>query len=152
MKKAFREHKKKQSADGLAPRHIYTRHLKKGRIKTQRSLIKKLDRLFSVSVRTRGMDKDGLNTCVTCGARKHWKEMDAGHYVPRNYMSLRFDERNVWPQCRKCNRFIKGNMVEYAVFMEATYGIGIIQQLNKEKRVMKQWKVSELEELIKLYQ
>jgi hypothetical protein len=43
-------------------------------------------------------------------------------------------------------------MVEYAVFMERHYGIGIIQQLKKEAVQMKQWKPWELEELIKKYE
>lgn len=37
--------------------------------------------------------------CFTCGVRKHWKEMQAGHYVSRTHMSLFLDEINVNCQC-----------------------------------------------------
>lgn len=43
-------------------------------------------------------------------------------------------------------------MTEYAAFLESTYGYGIVQKLNKEKRAVKQFTVKELEELIKLYE
>jgi hypothetical protein len=43
-------------------------------------------------------------------------------------------------------------MVVYADFMERTYGSGILKEMMREKVKMKQWKVSELEELIKKYQ
>lgn len=104
---------------------------------------RKLDKVFSLWVRRRE------RACVTCGARGN---LQAGHFVSRSCNQLRFDERNVHTQCLRCNVFLRGNMVVYADFMERTYGSGILKEMMREKVKMKQWKVSELEELIKKYQ
>ena len=102
--------------------------------KTTSQLKKKLDKVFSEWVRQRDADRNGLNSCVCCGVRKHWKELQAGHYISRSHLSLRFDERNVWPCCLACNVFKSGNIPAFAIFLEKKYGHGILQELIKEGR------------------
>lgn len=108
----------------------------------------KLDKIFSKYVRLKNADKNGYNTCASCGKREHWKDMDAGHFVSRNHYTLRWDERNVWPQCKYCNRFRNGNIDEYAIFMIDKYGPDILKELNQEKHKIAKYSQQEYEDMI----
>jgi hypothetical protein len=101
-----------------------------------RSLKGKLDRIFSEYVRLRDSDANGYCRCISCGKICRWKEMDAGHFVNRSHMSLRYDERNVNAQCRKCNRFDEGNPTGYMRGLKEKYGSGIIEMLEVKKHTV----------------
>lgn len=84
----------------------------KGFQKNLRRLVhKKTWDLMSRWVRSKDANADGLVQCYTCGIWKHWKEMDAGHY---KHDRLDFDERNLKPQCSRCNKYHQGQLDEYA--------------------------------------
>ncbi len=104
------------------------------------------DKVFSEYIRRR--DK---GVCFSCGNVKNWKYQQAGHFVSRSYNRLRYDERNCHAQCMACNCYRAGNMAEYAERLEEKYGKGIIQQLNKEKRNLLQFKPKELLKIIEYY-
>lgn len=107
---------------------------------------------FSTYIRKKDADFQGFTHCYTCGKRINWKlEADAGHYIKRAYKSLKFDERNVKPQCFRCNHFMDGNQDAFAEHLELDYGHGILQELGKLKWVEKRFTRLELEELIKKY-
>lgn len=86
-------------------------------------LKKELDRVFSIFIRTRGMNENGMNQCVTCGRVEHWKNLDAGHYVPRQDLATRWDEQNVWPQCKPCNGFRGGEPEKMAEYINRKCGL-----------------------------
>ena len=88
----------------------------------------KLDRLFSEYIRRRDADA-GYCRCVTCGKVQHWKEMDAGHFVPRDRIATRWDERNVHAQCRECNRFRSGQQFGHGRAIDRMYGSGTADRL-----------------------
>lgn len=111
---------------------------------------KKLDQIFSQYIRLKA-SKDGMAVCVTCGVKKPWKELQAGHYEKRGKNALRYDETNVHPQCVGCNVFQKGNYTRYARYMIDMYGADYLKELEQEAKKMKQWKVYELEDLIEEY-
>jgi len=90
----------------------------------------------------------GFVLCVTCGTNKRWQEVDAGHFISRGKNSTRFDERNVFPQCKQCNIFKGGAKPEYALFLVRAFGEGIIEELVLLGNQTKQWKKWELEELV----
>lgn len=115
------------------------------------ALKKKADATFSEFIRRDASRQDGYGFCVTCGVRKFWKELQAGHYEKRGINVLRFDERNVHPQCVGCNVFQAGNYPRYAIFMVNQYGPAILAQLEEESKVLKQWKAFQLQEIIDLY-
>ena len=77
--------------------------------------------IFSRYIRMKYADENGYTNCVTCGANKHWKDLQAGHFVAGRNNSILFYEKGVHPQCRRCN-YNEGNGVEYFIFMEKTYG------------------------------
>ena len=77
------------------------------------TLIKECDYLFSRLLRNLAKDKQGNVKCFTCSNKVHWTLIQAGHYVSRGNMKLRFSTFNVRPQCEDCNMHKRGNLTEY---------------------------------------
>lgn len=102
--------------------------------------------VFSKFIRQRD-----CGVCFTCGIRKHWKEMQAGHYVSRTHMSLFLDEINVHCQCVGCNMFKGGNMDEYALALKKKYGEDILEWLHGRKQEVKKYTVQDFLELKEKY-
>ena len=117
-------------------------------------LKKKLWQLFSIYIRTRNLDEKGRTTCVTCGTKKHWKEMQAGHFVPGRTNGILFDERGIHAQCKGCNIFKAGNLIEYYPFMLKNYGQSIVDDLRRLSKtpvkITEEWYTEEIERLKKL--
>jgi len=111
---------------------------------------KKCDTLYSRVIRLR-YAKKGIAKCVTCGKKDHYKKLQAGHYIPRNYLSLRFDDRNVHVQCVGCNMFKSGAMDEYARFMVKTYGSEILDELAVLKNKKVKFSIFDYQEMIDKY-
>lgn len=110
--------------------HRQTNFAKKGRkVSTMKAA---LDKIFSKYIRKK-YEKDGLIPCFTCDKRLPLEEMDNGHYVSRQYLALRYSERNCHPQCRSCNRFHEGVKDIYALRLIEKYGQGILEELNRER-------------------
>ena len=74
-----------------------------------------------------------MAVCFTCQAIKHWKGFQCGHYIPRNHLSTRFEERNCAPQCVGCNVFGRGKHDEFAIQLMAKCGPGILEDLSAQK-------------------
>jgi hypothetical protein len=110
----------------------------------------KLDKIFSTFIRMRDA-KDGICICISCGKRHSWKLMDAGHFVNRRYMALRYSETNCNAQCRSCNRFDEGNPVGYMEGLKAKYGEDIIDRLMIAKKTSVKHTKFEFETMIGYY-
>ncbi len=98
-----------------------------------KSKIKLLDNVFSQFIRFRDTDENGYGKCVSCDAIKHYFDLDAGHYINRKYMSLRYSEINVNAQCYHCNRFDEGNSSGYALGIIKKYDERMIGALEIAK-------------------
>lgn len=107
------------------------------------------DRIFSLWIRLKAADYRGYVTCVTCGKVDHYKDVDAGHYASRTHMNTRFDEQNVHVQCKRCNKWLNGNLSAYAAFMISRYEPGIIVEINQRSQIIKKWTRKELQALVK---
>lgn len=116
-----------------------------------KQLVKKLDRIFSQYIRLRDRVSGDYVSCITCGKLYHWKEVDAGHFVPRDRMSVRFNEKNVNGQCRHCNRFRSGEQYAHGKAIDRKHGEGIAEWLEFEGRKVRKYSSWELEQLIKHY-
>lgn len=116
-----------------------------------KQLIKKLDKIFSQFIRLRDADENGYCTCITCGRVKHWKEVDCGHFIKRQYMSTRFNEMNCHAQCKHCNAFEQGADVKYRAALIKLYGKNEVLKLEWLKGQTIKFTKSELELLIKHY-
>ena len=84
--------------------------------------------------------------CVTCSQRKHFKELQAGHFLGGRGNSILFDERGVFAQCRQCN-YQSGNPVEYFRFMQQKHGDDVIDELRLKKNQAVKWTEDEYDAL-----
>jgi len=114
--------------------------MKKIKQKSISWLKKEADKVFSRFIRKRDP------RCITC----HAPTTQAGHYVPRSWLGLRYDERNVNGQCWQCNVAKKGNLDVYTLYLIKKYGKDILERLNKLK-VPTQFRWAEYERIIKKY-
>jgi len=75
----------------------------------------KIDKVYHEYIRRRDADDhSGYCECITCQKPIHFTESDGGHFIGRQYMATRYDERNTYAQCRKCNRFEYGRQYEFS--------------------------------------
>lgn len=109
---------------------------------------------FSEYIRLRDANNFGECVCITCGVRKHYKEMDAGHYMSRSFGALKYDERNVHTQCKRCNGYKCGEQALHGEYIAKKYGrdlqeyfVNIYKQKAPFKRTMKE--LREIEEWAK---
>ena len=82
----------------------------------------KADRYFSLFIRLRDADENGIGTCCTCGLKKDVKYMDNSHFIGRQHQATRFDEMNCHTACKKCNGFEEGRKDVYEKFLIEKYG------------------------------
>lgn len=95
------------------------------RKKTYAQLKRELDRVFSLWVRWKAADK-------------------GGHFIPRHYLSTRWIELNVQPQCYRCNIALRGNYPEFAYKL----GHDNVGWLLKEKRQLVKFSGQDLQGMI----
>ena len=87
--------------------------------------------------------------CFTCGTKKPWKEMQAGHYIHGNRMD--FVKLNIQCQCVHCNHFLSGNQGAFAERLILEYGQEAVAQLREISHQEKKFTIFELEDLILTY-
>lgn len=117
----------------------------------RQKLIAKLDTVFSEFIRLRDSDNNGICKCITCGEYKHWREMDAGHFVTREKMGVRWDEKNVNAQCQSDNRFKSGKQYEHGLAIDKKYGPGTASLLVVKGKGICNWQDFELEAMHTFY-
>ena len=113
---------------------------------SRKTLITKLDRVFSEYIRRRKAKND-IAECVTCGKRDHWKSLQAGHFMSRKHYSTRWDERNVEVQCVSCNVYQYGEQYKFSKFL----GDELADELLALSRETRKFSNFELEEMIEQY-
>jgi hypothetical protein len=114
---------------------------------TIRSLKKYADRIFSELVRRSACDGEYCQ-CITCGEYDHWKNMQAGHFIGRQYNATRYDRRNVNVQCPKCNCWDEGRKYDYGKWLIDLYGEDITDVLRELSHTSKRFTITELKEMI----
>lgn len=107
--------------------------MKRKKLASLPALRNKLDALFSKWVRLSAANENGYASCVSCGKQEYWKEMDAGHFIPRGSIATRWDPRNCHPQCKRCNRFAVDHYIGYTLWMQEYYGQAVIDELMSQK-------------------
>lgn len=115
-------------------------------------LQKQLDTIFSIFIRLRDSNEQGLIKCCTCPKLGEFKSMHAGHYISRRHLSIRWDERNVHGQCPKCNLFDQGSGPAYSRFMIAKYGPEILDIMEFKRNNTCHMSAFEYEILIREYE
>ena len=57
--------------------------------------------------------KDGMFTCISCGATLPYESSQGGHYITRQCLCTCNDMDNINAQCGTCNVLMNGNLVGY---------------------------------------
>lgn len=109
-------------------------------------LKKRADAIFSKYIRIR----DNF-TCYTCGRVMDLNSSQNGHFVPRQYLSVRYDEVNCHCQCYACNMLYNGQPSAYAARLEKDYGLGTVLNLEAKRKETTLWREKEYNELIDKY-
>lgn len=113
---------------------------------------KKADGIFSEYIRRSAANFSGYVDCVSCGRTLPWNRgIDAGHFVSRKVLKTRYDERNVHPQCKGCNGFKSGNMINYYQWMESNYSKEVIDELNYYEQHDEKLQVQDYIDIIEKY-
>jgi hypothetical protein len=105
-------------------------------IKKKLMSMKRLEMLtcqtFSQYIRLRDCHKyskfNEWSKCYTCGKDFIFKDLEAGHFIPRGKTIYKFAEWNCHSQCCRCNRFLHGNLTQYTLNMIKEYGEGFVRE------------------------
>lgn len=107
------------------------------------NLKSRLDTVFAMFIRLRDALPGGVFRCISCGRLLPFDQSDCGHYINRQHMATRFNEKNCNAQCRKCNRFDEGNIQGYRRGLIAKYGEPTVLMLEVMKNQIN--KISDFE-------
>ena len=94
--------------------------------------VARLDYYFSLYIRLSRMDNLGLCVCISCDKQFPWnKNLHAGHFIGKanNTYRTRWDEKNVQPQCARCNSFLEGNKYLFGLMLNKKHGEGTTEKL-----------------------
>ena len=108
------------------------------------ALKKRCWKLLSEYVRRRAAGPDGWARCYTCGNERHWKLMDAGHFVPGRTGSVLLNEEVLRVQCKECNLWRGGNYHAYTLRMIDEVGREKVEELLALKHKVRKWTREEL--------
>jgi len=91
--------------------------------------------------------RDSNKSCISCNSSTA-DTFDGGHfYKAEVYSGLIFNENNCHKQCRKCNRFMNGNELNFRKGLIARYGIDYVTNLDNICDINRVYKYTK-EELI----
>jgi len=130
LKLMSKPRKAKKPRVALKKRSKATTTPKKRKPRTLSSYKKELDRVFSIFIRQRDNGQ-----CFTCPKKDDYKKMQNGHFVPRQYLSVRWDERNCNCQCYACNMLYGGQGATYAIRLKEKYGQETVEYLESQRWV-----------------
>jgi hypothetical protein len=130
---------------------IYKTKKKRKKLPSMSAMEKKLDKIFSEWIRRSHADEGGTVACVTCKRLLYWKDSDCGHYIKRQHRAVRWDERNVGPQCTSCNHFNGGRQDEFGWHIIKKHGLETLDQLMQMKHKVMKLTRADLEDLIAAY-
>ena len=72
--------------------------------------------------------------CYTCNTAS--PKLQCGHFVPRQYLTTRYDEINNHAQCYACNMLFNGQPSQYAINLKKDYGEDIVEKLNSTRQLI----------------
>ena len=91
-------------------------------------------KLMSELVRRKYADQYGYVECYTCGCKKLWNEVDAGHGIGGRGNYVLFLEELIKPQCKPCNGFRGGMYEQFLINLCEDYGFETVQEWAREAR------------------
>lgn len=162
IKQREKKKKEKQKAKVIAPKLKAKPKKAKGQLKgviidgksrnwSYKRLKNECWNIFSLYIRLRDSNKDGMCYCISCGSKHYYKEMQAGHYIGGRGNSVLFHEDIVNAQCVACNIFAGGNYIDYHFAMRKKYSERQLQEFNQLKHKVVKFKISDLVAIYDLY-
>ena len=118
--------------------------IKLDNLKTRSDYIKEAQIVFNKFIRTR----DGETNCISCGVHFGTSVVggafDCGHYLSRGAKPHhRFNEDNAHSQCKKCNRYLSGNVANYRIGIINKLGLDAVEKLEADNEP-KHWTIDDL--------
>ena len=120
-------------------------------MKSISKLKKELDKWFSLYIRLRDADENGVVICFTSGRAYPYKNIHAGHFMSRRCLSTRWCEINVQPQSAADNLFAQGEQYKFGLNLDAKYGEGTAEDLQIKSRQIQKFSRCDYEEKISYY-
>ena len=120
-------------------------------MKSISKLKKELDKWFSLYIRLRDADENGVVICFTSGRAYPYKNIHAGHFMSRRCLSTRWCEINVQPQSAADNLFAQGEQYRFGLNLDAKYGEGTAEDLQIKSRQIQKFSRVDYEEKISYY-
>jgi len=105
--------------------------------KSLKGVIKDADTWFSRYIRAYWADDNGMVKCCTCGGLHKMNDIDNGHFVRRDVLTLRWEFFNCHPQCTRCNQYLDGSEAEHLLYIEKEHGRDVVDELMASKRAWK---------------
>ncbi len=104
--------------------------VKKVKTKKKTNYKERLWDIFKDYIRLRDADDRGYCNCISCGKVYFWKDIQSGHYVPKNNgMFFYFNEDDVHAQCYSCNVGRSGNLIYYRKGLINKIGLEEVEKL-----------------------
>lgn len=102
---------------------------------------------FSLWVRMSNADVNGNARCVTCNAIKHYKQMQAGHFIPGRSGAVLFSIEGTQVQCAMCNVYKHGDWANYFEYMRKMYGMEVIDELLRKSHESIKYTISDYQDI-----
>lgn len=154
----FEKEKSRLRTSGLLRKQSNASPLGKQRKRRKKGEITKLKEQLWQLCRQIQLQKYG-RVCYTCGKSvPEGKGLHLGHYITSSLCSiqLRYDLRNLRPQCYHDNINLSGNWPAYKTRIEAELGAGITEQLLAENEATKgkvyptEWFIEKIDEYTRI--
>lgn len=104
------------------------------RLKTKSQWTKEAQKAFNAYIRARDRNKP----CISCGIPQtdEANKFDAGHYRSTGSAPhLRFNLLNCFAQCKKCNRWLSGNVADYRRNLISRLGVHRVEALEADQDI-----------------
>lgn len=107
-------------------------------MQTLPQLKKKAQTAFNAFIRAR----DEGRPCISCGIKLSESGIgggvDCGHFRSvGSAPNLRFEENNAHAQCKRCNRYLSGNAIEYRKGLIERIGLAEVERIEADQTVRK---------------
>jgi len=110
-------------------------------------LKKVAQKIFNEFIRLR----DSGLPCISCGKIIGQTETShCSHYRPATNSRLRYDEKNCWRSCVKCNVFLSSNAIKYREALIEKLGLEVVEELDNTNGIYR-YTPEELLEIISIY-
>lgn len=125
--------------------------LMNGRMKSKQTILKKqLLELVLIRGKIKRTDVFWKTMCCTCSIYTHWTNLQWWHFIPQaKGCSTKFELDNVNAQCSWCNwKANHWEQYKHWLYIDNVYWEWRADELHKQSRSLRKWKVYELEEAI----